>query len=200
MPAQNLRRQFLWHLDGIKDLKMGPCFIKSLSAIEMERLSAYPWHADDTFSYPPLNHKCLTFDCGLNFVECLPGIAYALRTSPELEKVVITLRLPEYSKTQDRQNLFWNPKGAVFDSSKCGGAKDWAFLYQHSISYGDKKSEKKKNLDFPLKKCQLQDCSYTTKLRIISVNACQLFEQIPNRILSNKMLFPPKLNSVIWLN
>ncbi|XP_065853551.1 uncharacterized protein [Euphorbia lathyris] len=72
-------------------------------------------------SSPLINSKCLTFDGGPNFVENLPGIAYALRSSSELEKLVITLRRFECETPDDFPDLnvsgenYWNSKGAAFD-------------------------------------------------------------------------------------
>ncbi|XP_065871902.1 putative F-box/LRR-repeat protein At3g18150 [Euphorbia lathyris] len=108
--GENLGRMILEQFHNVKELKIGPCFIKRLSTMEMRGLSC-----------PSLNNKCLTFDGGPNFVEHLRGIAYALRSSPELEKLVITLRLIECSTDEDLPNLnvsaenYWNTNGIAFN-------------------------------------------------------------------------------------
>ncbi|XP_065854138.1 uncharacterized protein [Euphorbia lathyris] len=112
MNNENLGRMMLEQLQHVKELNIGHCFIKILSALEMRGLSS-----------PLINSKCLTFDGGPNFVENLPGIAYALRISPEIEKLVITLRRDECHKPKgdDYPDLnvsgenYWNSKGDAFD-------------------------------------------------------------------------------------
>lgn len=76
-----------------RDLKSNYCsiiskssfhyFLKILSALELGGLST------------SLLNKCLTLDGGPNRVENLPGIAYALRSSLQLEKLVMKLKLDE---------------------------------------------------------------------------------------------------------
>ncbi|XP_065853874.1 putative F-box/LRR-repeat protein At3g18150 [Euphorbia lathyris] len=106
MNNENLGRMMLEQLRHVKELNFGRCFLKTLSALEMEGVSS-----------PLINSKCLTFDG----VENLPGIAYALRSSPELEKLVITLRGIECETPHDFPDLnvsgenYWNSKGDAFD-------------------------------------------------------------------------------------
>ncbi|XP_065851680.1 putative F-box/LRR-repeat protein At5g02700 [Euphorbia lathyris] len=104
-----LGRMMLEQLHHVKELNIGRCFIKTLSALEMTGVSS-----------PLINNKCLSFDGGPNFVENLPGIAYAIRSSPELEKLVIILHRDKCFTPYDYPDLnvsgenYWNLKGAVF--------------------------------------------------------------------------------------
>ncbi|XP_065859781.1 putative F-box/LRR-repeat protein At3g18150, partial [Euphorbia lathyris] len=107
---ENTVRMILEQLGHVKDLNLGRCLIKILSTLEMRSVCS-----------TSINVKCLTFDGGPNFVENLPGIAYALRSSPKLEKLVITLRQHECETPWDFPDLnisgenYWNSKGADFN-------------------------------------------------------------------------------------
>ncbi|XP_065867419.1 F-box protein At5g03100-like [Euphorbia lathyris] len=100
----------LEELGHVKDLNFGPCVIKMLPSLEIRGICS-----------TSINIKRLTFDGGPNFVENLPGIAYALRSSPELKKLVITLRQYECKTPHHFLNLnisgenYWNSKGADFN-------------------------------------------------------------------------------------
>ncbi|XP_065858147.1 F-box protein At5g03100-like [Euphorbia lathyris] len=104
----NLARMILEQLHHVKELNIGHGCIQILSALEMRSLSS-----------PSVNCKSLTVDGGPKFAKHLPGIAYVLRNSPELERLVVNLRHVECDVCERLPDLnfyrgnYWNSNETV---------------------------------------------------------------------------------------